>query len=157
MKVAIFGNVQYPIEEGAVYERLDIHEVVKNNKLDGEYDRIVVSNCLPELRRDQVMPFFKLVHDALTKRGEIIIQVPSAEYACKQMFTNNHNNMVFYMLYGNDAVPFRACYTLLSLRTLVERSGLVVRKAAQELMEIQTTTGEKDVMPVHALIGVRND
>lgn len=157
MKVAIFGSVEYPKEQGVEYERLNIHEVVQGSGLECKYDRVVVSNCIPELRRDQVMLFLSLIHDALNPMGELIIHVPSAEYACKQMFTNNHNNTVFYMLYGNDTNPFRACYTLLSIRTLVERSGYVVRKAAQELMEIQTTTGEKDVMPVHALIGVRND
>lgn len=153
MRIALFGNMQYPESEGDTVERLDIHAP----KFAGTYDQVVVSNTIPELPRDKVMAFLEQARSVLNQNGELIVHVPMAEFACKKIFTNKPDNMTFYMLYGNDATPFRACYSLLAIRTLVERAGFAVRKAAQDIIEIRSTTGETTHMPIHFVVGVRHD
>ncbi|OPZ47404.1 MAG: hypothetical protein BWY95_01493 [Bacteroidetes bacterium ADurb.BinA104] len=153
MRIAIFGSMDVPPQEGLEVLHYDIH----NYTLDGQYDQIIVANALPELHRNKVIPFLENAYNALVNRGELILYVPSAEWAAKQIFTNTADNITYYMLYGEEAKPFRACYTMLALRTLVERVPFVVRSASENILKISTPEGETVKMPVHAITAVRND
>ena len=157
MKIAILGNMDVEAEPGVEIRRYDITAFFPNEKIDGLFDRIFVSNCLPELDRDAVMTFFDKARKALVVGGELAIQVPMAEYAARQLFTNKADPMTYYMLYGSDEHPFRACYTMMQLRTLLARANFNVREATEAILKLTTTAGENIDLPVHSLVAVRND
>jgi len=155
MRIAVFGNMEMTHEEGAEVKQFDIHNAAPNPKLDGLFDRIVLSNCIPELTKNQVMPFLEMIHSILIPKGEVWVHVPLAEYACKQIFTNKATLLTFYMLYGNDDQPFRACYSLLNIRLIMERAGFIVRSATEGMLELKTSTGEKYNLPIHSLVATK--
>lgn len=155
MKVAILGNMGVQAENGIEVKRYDIQAFYPNPKIDGFFDRIFASNSLPELERDAVMKFFDKAFTALVDNGELVIQVPMAELAAKQLFTNKVDAMTYYMLYGNEEHPFRACYTMLQIRTLLARAGFYVKEATEAILKLTTVTGEVLDLPVHSLVAVK--
>ena len=157
MKVAILGNMDVEAEKGVEVKHYDINTFFPNAKLDGLFDRIFVSNSLPELVRDDVMEFFEKARGVLAPNGQLIIQVPMAEFACRQIFTNKADLLTYYMLYGNDEHPFKACYTMMQLRTLVARAGFNVHEATEAILKLTTTAGDNVELPVHNIVAVRNE
>ncbi len=153
MRTAIFGSMDVPPQEGLEVTHHDIH----NYTLDGQYDQIIVGNALPELYRSQVIPFLDEMRKHLAFRGELVLYVPSAEWAAKQVFKNETDNLTFYMLYGEENKPFRACYSMLALRTLIERAGYITRNASDYILKLQSNAGEEVFMPVHSLTAVNNE
>jgi cyclopropane fatty-acyl-phospholipid synthase-like methyltransferase len=156
MRIAVLGNMDVDGEEGVEIKRFDIKAFYPNSKLDGFFDRIFASNSLPELGRDEVMRFLEKVHNALAEDGQFIVQVPMAEWAAKQLFTNKADAMTYYMLYGNDEHPFKACYTMMQIRTLLARAGFNVHEATEAILKLSTVEGETLDLPVHSLIAVIN-
>lgn len=157
MKIAILGNMDVEGEEGVEVKRYDINAFYPNKKIDGEFDRIFVSNSLPELGRDEVMKFLDRAREALAEGGKLSIQVPMAEYAAKQLFTNKADPITYYMLYGSDEHPFKACYTMMQIRSLLARAGYNVTEASEAILQLKSVTGEIIDLPVHSLVAVRND
>ena len=157
MRIAILGNMDVEAEQGVEVKRYDITAFYPNEKIDGLFDRIFVSNCLPELDRDAVMTFFEKARKALVVGGELAIQVPMAEWAARQLFTNKADALTYYMIYGNDDHPFKACYTMMQVRTLLARAGFNVKEASEAILKLKTVDGELIDLPVHSLVAVRND
>lgn len=155
MKVAILGNMDIPAEEGVEFKRYDIHKFFPNIKTIGLFDRIYVSNALPELSRDDVMKFLEKVYSVLAVNGELTVQVPMAEFACKQIFMNKADLMTYYMLYGNDSQPFHACYTMMQIRTLISRAGFNVREASEAILKLTTTAGDVVDLPIHHVVAYK--
>lgn len=155
MKVAILGNMDVQAEEGIEVRRYDIQAFYPSSKVDGFFDRIFAANAIPELERDVVMKFLEKAFNALADNGELVIQVPMAEFAAKQLFTNKADAVTYYMLYGNEEHPFRACYTMLQIRTLLSRAGFYVREATEAILKLTTVTGEELDLPVHSLIAMK--
>jgi hypothetical protein len=150
MNIAVFGNIDAE-EEGDVVINYNIHDF----QFNGKYDRILTSLTIPELPRDKVMDFLEKCYEGLVPFGEFVVHVPMAEYACKQIFTNSPDHVTFYALYGNDSNPFRCCYSLLAMRTLMERAKFVIRSANSGTLTIQTSTETNFLMPVHILIATK--
>ena len=157
MKIAILGNMDVEGEEGVEVKHYDINSFYPNKKIDGEFDRIFVSNSLPELGRDEVMRFLDRARDALAEGGKLSIQVPMAEYAAKQLFTNKADQITYFMLYGTDDHPFKACYTMMQIRSLLARAGYNVTEASEAILKLKTIEGEVIDLPVHSVTAVRND
>lgn len=155
MKIAVFGNMDINAEEGIEIKRYNIQHFAPNAKINAFFDRVYASNAIPELARDEVLKFLDKVRSILTDSGELIIQVPMAEFACKQIFMNKADLMTYYMLYGNDDHPFRACYTMAQIRTLVARAGFNVHEATEAILKLTTTAGEVVDLPVHSLVVVK--
>jgi cyclopropane fatty-acyl-phospholipid synthase-like methyltransferase len=154
MKIAILGNMDIE-ENGVEIKRYDIQAFYPNSKIDGFFDRIYASNSLPELGRDEVMKFLDKALNALAEGGELVIQVPMAEWAARQLFTNKADAMTYYMLYGNDEHPFKACYTMMQIRTLLSRAGFNVREATEAILKLTTVDGTALDLPVHSLIAAK--
>lgn len=154
MRIGIFGNMDVPEDKDTEVVHLDI---LNYDKCEHLFDQVIVGNALQELPRNQVMDFLKCAYNMIRDMGELVLYVPSAEWAAKQIFTNKPDNVTYYMLYGDDAKPFRACYSMLALRTQVERAGFVTRSATESLLKIGSTDGGTFVMPVHSLVAVRNN
>ena len=157
MNIAILGNMDVEGEKGVVIKRYEITAFYPNEKIDGLFDRIFVSNSLPELGRDEVMKFLERAREALAEGGKLSIQVPMAEYAAKQLFTNKADPMTYYMLYGSDEHPFKACYTMMQIRSLLARAGYNVTEASEAILKLKTIEGEVIDLPVHSVTAVRND
>lgn len=155
MKIAILGNMDAQAENGVEVKHYDIQAFYPNSKIDGFFDRIFASNSLPELERDAVMKFLDKAYKSLVDNGELIVQVPMAEFAAKQLFTNKADAMTYYMLYGNEDHPFRACYTMLQIRTLLSRAGFHVKEATEAILKLTTVTGDILDLPVHSLTAVK--
>lgn len=153
MKIAIFGSMDVPPKEGLEVTYCNIHSYT----IDTTYDQIIVGNALQELPRSKVMPFLADAYKMLNNLGELVLYVPAAEWAAKQIFTNKPDNVTYYMLYGEDTKPFRACYSMLALRTQVERAGFITRSASESILKIGTKEGDAFAMPVHSLVAVRNE
>lgn len=156
MNVAILGNMDVEGEEGVTIKRYEINSFFPNEKIDGKFDRVFVSNTLPELSRDRVMSFLEKVRNILTDDGAVIVQVPMAEFAAKQLFTNKADSMTYYMLYGNEEHPFKACYTMLQVRTLLARAGFNIQQATEAILKLKTVEGIELDLPVHSLTAVKN-
>ena len=45
----------------------------------------------------------------------------------KEVIHNKADALTYYMLYGNDEHPFKACYTMMQIRTLLARAKFNVR------------------------------
>ena len=154
MRIGIFGSMDVPEQDGIEVVHLDIHNYDKCEHL---FDQVIVGNALQELPRSKVMEFLGCVYNMIRDMGELVLYVPSAEWAAKQIFTNKPDNVTYYMLYGEDTKPFRACYSMLALRTQVERAGFITRSATESILKIGSTDGGTFVMPVHSLVAVRNN
>lgn len=152
MKIAILGNMDIEENKDVEIKRYDIHAFYPDAKLDGFFDRIYASNSIPELSRDEVMKFFEKSRNVLAEDGELIIQVPMAEFAAKQLFTNKADALTYYMLYGTEDRPFRACYTMLQVRTLLARAGFNVHEATEAILKLTTVSNETVDLPVHSLV-----
>lgn len=156
MKIAIFGNMDVEEKDGVEVKRYDIQAFYPSPKIDGFFDRIFVSNSLPEVERDRVMSFLAKVRGSLAENGQLILQVPMAEFAAKQLFTNKADPMTYYMLYGNDEHPFRVCYTMMQIRTLLSRAGFDVHEATEAILKLKSVTGDEFDLPVHSLTAVKS-
>jgi hypothetical protein len=153
MRIALFGKTA--VEEGNEVKEYNIMTYSGNPKIDGLFDRVIISLDLAKLPRARVMPFLENLNKMLVDRGELTIYVPCAEYACKQIFTNTVDQITFLAMYGSDDQPFRACYTLLNLRSVLERAGFVIRIANEALINVNMSTGEALQMPVNAIIAAK--
>jgi hypothetical protein len=153
MRIALFGNTS--VEEGNDVIEYNIMTYAGNPKIDGLFDRVIVSLDLAKLPRARVMPFLENINKMIVNHGELTIYVPCAEYACKQIFTNTIDQITFLSMYGSEEQPFRACYTLLNLRSLLERAGFAVRIANEAILNVNMSTGEALQMPVNAVVAAK--
>jgi len=155
MRIAIIGNMDVEANDAIEIRRYEISAFCPNAKIDGYFDKIYVSNSLPELGRDEVMKFFDKALEVLVDEGELVVQVPMAEYACRQIFMNKADMVTYYMLYGNDDRPFKACYTMMQLRTLLARAGFNIREATEAFLKLTTVSGEGIDLPVHSVVAFK--
>ena len=155
MRIALFGMTKVDTAEGDEVIDYDIMTYAGNPKIDGLFDRVVISLDLAKLPRTRVMPFLEGVHNMLVDRGELSIYTPCAEFACKQIFTNSIDQITMLSMYGSEEQPFRACYTLLNLRGILERAGFAIRIANEAIINVSMSTGEVLQMPVNAVIAAK--
>lgn len=157
MRTAMFGKTNVELHEGDELKEYDIMNYAGNPKLDGLFDRVIVSLDLSRLPMSRVMPFLNNVFEMLVPMGELTVYTPCAEFAAKQIFTNSPDALTFLSLYGGDEQPYRACYSLLNLRNLLERAGFVARLANVGVINVNMTTGEQMQMPVNVVIAAKVD
>ena len=119
------------------------------------YDAVYFENLLPEMTRRQVGPALKLLYDSLVMGGEIVIVVPSLEWACRVIATQDEPPLTAYAsLYGDDGEPFLCGFTMRWLRAECERAGFKTVEAFDR--EYEVTAGEKKLRGVsHVWRGVR--
>jgi SAM-dependent methyltransferase len=114
---------------------------------DESYDIIVLDHLLPQARRRQVGDILRLYRRALKPGGQIIIIVPSLEWACTKIATvDDPSIMTFMSIYGDDENPFLCGFTLLWLRLEVARSGFQVVAASGEWYMATVAGKEEEVM-----------
>ncbi len=161
-KVLAIGNLNIKPEEGTQIDKCLIRELPAEG--ENVYDMIYCMNTLPELERDEVPGALTRMMELIRPFGEIQIMIPSAEYAAKRIYkyheiTDPILQVVPYtMLYGTKANPFRACYTLLAMRDILESVGLILRRTEAGLMEVRKPdTNESTQIPMHVLVATKNE
>lgn len=82
----------------------------------------------------------KMIND-LNIKGELWIYTPALEWVAAQTAEPNPSPAVHAVLYGPADYPHRSAFTLQWLRGLIEASGLVVRRASHEGLELQNQGG----------------
>lgn len=106
--------------------------------VDGPFDFIVLDHIIPQAKRSQVFPIIQLYANNLKEDGQLILVVPSLEWACKEIAKNEEPNpMAYISLYGSDAEPFACGMTLMWMRLVAEGAGLYVTKAGAEWYKAQ--------------------
>lgn len=119
------------------------------------YDAVYFENLLPEMTRRQVGGALKLLFDSLKMGGEIVIVVPSLEWACRVIATQDDPPLTAYAsLYGDDGEPFLCGFTMRWLRAECERAGFQTVEAFDREYEVQVN-GKAQRGVSHVWRGVR--
>jgi len=151
MKVAYVGNEIFLPPENSEVDKYAFNDLSIGEK-ENEYDLIYSTNSLPEVERKDVIALLEAIYKALKPGGELCIAVPSAEYAGLQLYKNNIDEAILFMLYGNSQGNYHCCYTMLVLRSLLERARFVIKHARNIIMELTNPAGEKIQIPVNEII-----
>lgn len=115
-------------------------EIIGNEVMPPElnaYDVVVLSNLIQQARRLQVPKILELYRDSLVDGGQLIVSVPSLEWACTEIATNDEASMFTYIsIFGDDENPYLSGFKLLWLRGIIERLGFHVQTAHTEQYNI---------------------
>jgi len=118
-----------------------------------EYDALLSYMVLPKVSFRDADKVFKSWLEALKPGGELVILIPSLEWAAKQVFTTPRSPVFMMHLFGVQDKPgesYLSGYTLLDLRSICFRAGLAVTHAS---------TGEylinEQVCECHSVRGVK--
>ena len=98
-----------------------------------EYDALLSYMTLARVPFRKVNEVFKSWVDALKSGGEIVIFVPSLEWAAVQILSPERNPALILHLYGTQTKPseFHSCaFTLLDLRSMCSLAGIAVTHAS---------------------------
>jgi 2-polyprenyl-3-methyl-5-hydroxy-6-metoxy-1,4-benzoquinol methylase len=131
-------------------ERLDIDPNTKPDILHdlrkplpeqcvGRYDLVYCSHVLEHIEREQVANVAKYLVDGIKVGGQLIVAVPSLEWACKKVVMELDDIFVQLVLYGDQSVEFqyhKCAFTVSSLKKLIDMTGLEVQKVWQEWFNI---------------------
>lgn len=99
----------------------------------GPYDYIVLDHLLNQAKRPQVFPIVKMYSDYLVDGGQLALVVPSLEWACTEIATNDEPNPMAYLsIYGTDVDQNLSGMTILWMRIVLEQCGLFVVQAKTE-------------------------
>src|SRR5690349_1376501 len=98
-----------------------------------DYDALLSYMALPKVSFRDADKVFKAWLEALKPEGEMIIFVPSLEWAAKQVFTTPRSPAFLMHLFGvqdKNGEHYVSGYTLLDLRSICFRAGLAVTHAS---------------------------
>jgi len=121
------------------------------SECEEQYDMILCVHVLQTLWAHQVGDVIKQMIGELKDRGELHIQVPSAELAAKAMLKNQTDPLAFYLIWGTSNRPFHCGFTLLWLRAMVAQAGAIERYANVRIIKLQFNGSEENV-PEHYVI-----
>jgi hypothetical protein len=102
-------------------------------KKRGDYDAILSYMALPRVPFREVERVAKSWVDALRVGGELVLLVPSLEWAAVQILSPNPNPALIIHLFGEQTSPQKfnaSAFTLMDLRALCSRIGIAVTHAS---------------------------
>src|SRR3972149_9040633 len=83
----------------------------------GPFDAILLASHLQIVQRNQVAKVIQILYDELVDGGRFIVTVPSLEWACRQVCTQNDIPLAAYLsIYGEETVPFLSGFSMLWVR-----------------------------------------
>lgn len=131
-------------------------EIVEENPpSDNTYDLVVMDHVLQLASRMQVAQLIKIYKMALKIGGDLVIFVPSLEWAASLIATNDDPPATAYFsIYGGDNEPHLSGMTLLWLRALAQQAGMHVKQATGEWYLARIGEDEEKVMQ-NVLIATR--
>lgn len=101
-------------------------------KKRGDYDCLIASMILPLVSYRKVVETVKAWADALREGGEMLLIVPSLEWAAYQILSPDHTPGLAAHLFGpqdNPSQVYASGYTMMDLRKLCEMCGIAVTHA----------------------------
>lgn len=115
------------------YEAPGIEIIEEFPPADNAYDMVIMDHVLQLATREQVPPLIKRFNKALKVGGDMIIIVPSLEWAATQIATMDDPPAAAYVsIFGTDREQNLSGMTLHWLRFLAEKNGLHVKHAMGE-------------------------
>jgi predicted SAM-dependent methyltransferase len=107
------------------------------------YDIVVLDHILQQGRSRQVQKIIALYRDALIEGGEMIVIVPSLEWATTQYAVHDAPpTMAYLSIYGTDDQPHLCGMTIATIRLILMETGFRVTAATTESY-IAILEGEK--------------
>ena len=113
-----------------------VHDLTKKlpEYLHLNFDIVYASHVMEHLPRGEVIQAFLNLREALRVGGEMWIVVPAMEWAARELLKDNPSPVVQPFIYGsqdNEYQYHKTGYTLVMLRSLFSKLGLITRKAYQ--------------------------
>lgn len=139
-----------------------VHDITKPlpKELLNKFDLVWMSHVLEHIDRNKVHDVTKNVSKALKNGGELWILVPSLEWSMTQFDRVKGTNTAFHlMMYGgqqNEYDYHKAAFTLMDLRFIMEKVGLVTRRAYQTPFLIEHEDGKSIEAIQNVIIGMRH-
>ncbi len=125
----------------------------------GPFDAILLASHLQIVRRKDVTQVIAKLYDELSDGGRIIVTVPSLEWACRQIATQNDVPLNAYVsIYGTGEEPYLSGFTMLWLRRALEEAGFIILEARTESFRLRLTFGDQpleDKAKQHVVIAVK--
>lgn len=120
------------------------------------YDVVLIGDKLSRFYAYVVPDVLAQYKTLLATDGQLHLYMPSLEWASREIRAGRLESHVMAHLYGVDGQPRHCCLTLIALRDLCEKTGLVVVRAETEPYVIGTTaTGEELHGDRHYVVAVR--
>jgi len=109
----------------------------------GPFDYIVLDHVLQQADRGSVPKIIDFYKERLVGGGQLVLILPSLEWACKEIAkTDEPNPLAYIALYGTDAEPHKSGMTMFWMRIVAEELGLVVIKAGGEWYKASLRIGD---------------
>jgi hypothetical protein len=126
---------------------------------EGPFDAVLLASHLQVLKRHQVPQALKTLYEELVDGGRIIITVPSLEWACRQVCTQNDIPISAYIsIYGTESENYLCGFTMLWLRRAMEEVGFILLEARTETFRMNLTIGTdklEDKAKQHVVIAIK--
>jgi hypothetical protein len=123
-RVQVFGD-------GAQSKQL--FENVEVEYVDNDPDIVVMEHTLQLMPRNEVVQYLTETKRSLPEGGQIMITVPSLDWACRKIVQEEEPDFaVYYSIYGLDGNTFKCGFTLYWLRLAVQAAGFRIEKAVSE-------------------------
>lgn len=94
------------------------------------YDALLSYMALCKVPRSKADETMRAWMEALNPGGEMVLFVPSLEWAAEQIFTQKRSPALMAHIYGTEKDPYMSGYTLLDVRSYCFRAGLAVTHAS---------------------------
>lgn len=152
VKVLALGDVN---RIRARYEAPGMEIIEEIPPADDAYDMVIMDHVLQLASREQVPPLIKRFKKALKVGGDMIIIVPSLEWAAAQIAAMDDPPAAAYVsIFGTDREQNLSGMTLHWLRYLTESNGMHVKQAMGEWYVARIGDSEVKVMQ-NMIIGTK--
>lgn len=113
-----------------------LHDVTKPlpAELHGQFDGVFMSHVLEHFPWARVVTVLRNLREALVPDGEILILVPSLEWAAREILSDRPAATLQAFLYGSQHTEWqfhRSGFTLIGLRQVLRYSGFLEEYVAQ--------------------------
>lgn len=118
------------------------------------YDVVFLDHWLNTLDREDVVDFLIGLKQYLKEDGEVVVTVPSLEWATQKVFTEKDAGLLPYVaMYGTKLEPAKSGFTIMWLRIAFSHAGYIVRAAYQEQINVRLIQ-ENELMIQNTVRGI---
>jgi SAM-dependent methyltransferase len=128
-------------------------------ELRGSFDIVFASHVLEHVERHRVLDTVTNLKGALKDGGELWIMVPSLEWVANELRKDQASPATIAAIYGmqsNEWQYHKCGFTLFMLRQIIEKAGLIPRRAYQGPLTI-TMNGKEYASLQNILVSMRHD
>lgn len=118
-------------------------------------DLILAGTALVRIESDQIVETLQEWGSWLKDGGELHVQVPSFEWACREALGGRVNPPLWMHLYGLKDSPYRVAFRMEDLRLLLEAAGLMAGRAETRPYVIARAEQEEFPGEMHYVVGIK--